>query len=267
MGKELNRKAWYFSGAVHLAFFLLIGLTVLVQLFSKPADEDAFVFEMVAAPSDLPETPDKQPSPAASAILPPEVPEFKVKERIPIEMPDIPAPEEAPATVVEPVVPAKPPPTPSSTESPPKVQPMTVDEFRQRHGQPEPRITPGPAVRKSVAVPPVAVPQFSTPAASTSGSPRTPASSAALNAAYKAKLKNNANLAWDRPRITNSRLLEAKILFTIAPNGTIESVRFEQRSGNAVLDNSAIAAARNTRSPGPPPSGKREIIRIRFVIE
>lgn len=266
MPDKLNKQAMYISGAVHLAFFLLIGLTVLVKLFSKPPQDTAFVFEMVESPNIPTAAPAIEQSPEP-AIITPEVPKFEVRVRHSIEMPETPAPRPAPPA---PVVPKQPVPKPKPLTKPkpaPVVKPMTLEQFRQQHGKPKPRVAPRPAIQKNIDVPSVAVPTFESSPPRSPRPPRNHASSQALDAAYKAKLKHHANLAWDRPQINNSRALEAKILYTIAPNGTIESVRFEQRSGNAVLDNSAIAAARLTKSPGPTPTGKREIIRIRFIIE
>lgn len=270
MSEDFNKRAFYLSGAVHLTFFLLMGLVIVVKLFNKPNQEAAFVFEMIDAPSFAAQIP-AIAQPLEPAILTPKVPEFEVRVRHVIELPQAPVTPVAAPPKPLPTAPRVPPVTkPQSKpkiEPQPTVKPMTLDQFRQQHGKPKPRPAPRPTVQRNVTVPTVAVPKFDSSPPRSSAPPRSSTPSPAVDAAYKAKLKHNANLAWDRPMIANTRVLEAKILYTIAPNGTIESVRFEQRSGNAVLDNSAIAAARKTKSPGPTPSGKREIIRIRFVIE
>ena len=204
--------------------------------------------------------PVRQQPPKPFDISAPELPEFGAKDHSAIKMPEIPMLPEPPA---KPVVPAKKEPVAKSKVP---VKSITFGEFKQEHGEPQPHIYSRQPIQRNVEIPDLSVPHFNNHQHNPN-LPRRTALSEALDAAYKAKLKSNANLAWNRPEITNARLLEAKILYRIAPNGTIEWVQFEERSGNAILDHSAIAAARKTRSPGPTPSGKHETIRIRFVIK
>ena len=145
---------------------------------------------------------------------------------------------------------------------------LTFEQFQQQHGQPAPRVQEHVPAPKPTKEPRISVPKLNVPAdPSTNPKARDAAALEALSAKYKAKLKRNANLAWNRPDIADGKTYVATVLYTIAPDGRIEAADFEQRSGHAVMDTSVKAAAMSTKSPGPPPSGIREIIRISFVIQ
>jgi colicin import membrane protein len=71
--------------------------------------------------------------------------------------------------------------------------------------------------------------------------------------AYRQRVINAVKERWSnaisRPGLT------AKVRFRIAPDGTVSDVRLEQGSGNAIYDQTALAAVERVgRLPPPPPA-------------
>jgi len=59
--------------------------------------------------------------------------------------------------------------------------------------------------------------------------------------------------AWDQPGAINDRKLMAIVTIKVARDGSIVDVALKRSSGNRLMDNSALAAARKVRMLEPPP--------------
>jgi TonB family protein len=77
--------------------------------------------------------------------------------------------------------------------------------------------------------------------------------------------------AWDQPGSVNDRKLMAVVLVKVARDGSIVGVTLKQSSGNKLMDNSALAAARKVRMLEPPPDalvkGSAAEISVDFQME
>jgi len=61
--------------------------------------------------------------------------------------------------------------------------------------------------------------------------------------------------AWEQPGSVIDKTLVATVLIRIARDGSIASVELQRSSGNRLMDDSALAAARKVEHLEPPPDG------------
>jgi TonB family protein len=77
--------------------------------------------------------------------------------------------------------------------------------------------------------------------------------------------------AWEKPNELLDKNLKATVLLEIAPDGTINDVRLKRSSGNKVMDDTAMAAARRVPRLNPPPSsllkGAEAPVTVDFELE
>lgn len=78
-------------------------------------------------------------------------------------------------------------------------------------------------------------------------------------ALLKARIKEN-----HAPPEGVSDSLSARVEFMVAANGEVSRVRIETSSGNADFDRSVVEACQQTRSIGPRPDGRSEVVRMLF---
>ena len=257
---SIRKKAWKISAGVHGVFFLILAVMALVQLWSRRSVQDDFVFELVATePSEFSAATSDPSAVVTTKIRVPDLPAFSIQRH-----PEVVVTE--PRVAVSATVPSEP---AKQVAQPAARQPqktVTFEQFQSQHGRVDSNPVHPPEKKVKINAPRIKTPHYA-PQEGTATQLPAVAPSASISAAYRARLKQNANLAWSRPKISSSERLEASMLYTINASGLIESVQFETRSGNALLDNSVMTAAQNTQSPGPPPSGQRVVIRIRFALD
>jgi TonB family protein len=77
--------------------------------------------------------------------------------------------------------------------------------------------------------------------------------------------------AWEKPNELLDKNLRATVLLEIAADGTINEVRLKRSSGNKVMDETAMAAARRVPRLNPPPSsllkGAEAPVTVDFELE
>jgi TonB family protein len=77
--------------------------------------------------------------------------------------------------------------------------------------------------------------------------------------------------AWEKPNQLLDKNLKATVLLEIASDGTINDVRLKRSSGNKIMDDTALAAARRVSRLNPPPSslmkGSEAPVTVDFELE
>jgi len=230
------------------------------------AEAAAIFFDLPALPP-LPEPPTQPESPPEPE--PPAPPEVREPEpSSPVQL----APEPSKPTPPKPEPkPTPPKPSPAKPPAPkPEPKPMSKAEFDRLHGnKPNPTaVKPGTSPR-----PTPRVRQINT-AGIVGGSPRVSegAGGTALSRAesdlldaYIALLRQRLRAAHVKPAGL-SDLLQTKVRFDIAANGTLSNFRIVTSSGSRAFDDSVLAAFRSVRSIGPPPNGKADTWELTFKL-
>jgi len=233
---------------------------------SAPA-ETAIRFDLPPLP-DPPPTPVREPDPE----FPPEPP---MLETAPIEQPEA-AHEVSPVELApEPPKPEPPKPTPPNPKPAPKPppkpepKPMSKAEFDRLHGN-----KPNPtAVKPAANRPPPRVRQINTrgivggsPSVSEgAGGTALSRAESDLLEAYIALLRQRLRAAHVKPAGL-SDLLQTKVRFAIAADGTLANLRIVTSSGSREFDESVLAAFRKVRSIGPTPNGKADTWELTFKL-
>jgi len=294
--QENRPKAFFLSLGLHAALGVaLVFFSYYVRSQAKPPLPH--LFELVAGPGknyaaleaplgddsapaetairfDLP----PQPEPTPSFVREPE-PEPPLLETAPVETspvelaPEPPKPEPPTPTPPKPKPPQpKPEPRHSGNDAAPKKEsatPMSKAEFDRLHGN-----KPNPtAVRPTANRPPPRVRQINTrgivggsPSVSegAGGTVLSRAESDLLEA-YIALLRQRLRAAHVKPAGL-SDLLQTKVRFAIAADGTLSNLRIVTSSGSREFDDSVLAAFRKVRSIGPTPNGKADTWELTFKL-
>jgi len=227
---------------------------------SAPA-EAAIRFDLPPAPVREPELPPAPPLLETAPIEP--IPEVSPVELAP--EPPKPEPPTPPKPNPTPPKPAPKPPVPKL----PEAKPMSKAEFDRLHGN-----KPNPtAVKPAENRPPPRVRQIST-SGIVGGSPRVSegAGGTALSRAESDLLEAYITLLRQRLRAAHvkpaglSDLLQTKVRFAIAVDGTLSNLRIVTTSGSREFDDSVLAAFRKVRTIGPTPNGKADTWELTFKL-
>jgi len=300
--QENRPKAFFLSLGLHAALgAAIVFFSYYVRAHVKPPLPH--LFELVAGPGenyaaleaplgddsspaetairfDLPEFPEPESrrsgNDAAPIEQPEAVPEPPMQETAPIESPPAVSPIEL---APEPPKPEPPKPTPPPRRSdntapkppPPKPEPkpMTKAEFDRLHGN-----KPNPtAVKPNANRPPPRVRQINTrgivggsPSVSEgAGGTALSRAESDLLEAYIALLRQRLRAAHVKPAGL-SDLLQTKVRFAIAADGTLSNLRIVTSSGSREFDESVLAAFRKVRSIGPTPNGKADTWELTFKL-
>lgn len=268
MSEAINKKAFYISTGVHVCFFVILALFAFTQLI--PKEPEPFVFEVV-------DTADNQILPAINPTEPvevsridaPDIPEFKYEEPPPIVRPErvTRPPEPEPEPVKETPPPVRP--KPVEAKKPKVVKTTAADFFNKNPKRQTPQQAQPPTTARKVDVPKINAPKLNDIKLSspTSNNFTNSAQLQAAISSYGARLRANAEVAWSRPHLSNAKSLEVIIIFTIAADGKILNVRIAKSSGNSILDKSALAGARKTRSAGPLPVSETTEFRVPYQVK
>jgi colicin import membrane protein len=238
--------ALFASFSLHAAF----AAAVLALTFwaAKHQAEAPVIFELVAGE---PTAPDELVAPAkGNTGLKVDIPKPQPVREI----------EPQPETVESPVAP--PPEAKKPAESKPKPEPkrMSYQEFQKQHGAPkETKATPPKQTR---------APRIDTEGISggvTGGSTTNKRGGGGGTAlarqeqgqleTYIAQLMGALRRAHEKPPRLGDQL-EARITFSVAPNGDISGVRLSRSSGNEEFDQSALAAFQHVAGIGPTPTAQ-----------
>jgi len=291
--QETRPKAFFLSLGLHAALgAAIVFFSYYVRTHIKPPLPH--LFELVAGPGenyaaleaplgddsalaetairfDLPPLPETPPQPVRESE-----PEPPMLETAPIEPPPAVSPIEL---APEPPKPEPPKPTPPPRRNdnaapkppPPKPEPkpMSKAEFDRLHGN-----KPNPtAVKPAANRPPPRVRQISTrgivggsPSVSEgAGGTALSRAESDLLEAYIALLRQRLRAAHVKPAGL-SDLLQTKVRFAIAADGTLSNLRIVTSSGSREFDESVLAAFRKVRSIGPTPNSKADTWELTFKL-
>jgi len=267
--------AFFLSLTLHgLLIALIIFFTYVVkeQIVDTPK-----ILELVAGPGDnYAATEAPAPSPTTDAIMF-ELPDQPIPEIIPT-----PAPVE-PEPVIEPVIKKAPSkevpkivlqPLPKPIEKapakvePPKPKPaMSIEEFRKKNPQ-QKSPSQNPPKAKSISVRTIDSNSFANVASKSTagaGGKAMTRDEGRLLDSYIALLLQRLRAAHEKPPGL-SDLLQVRVRFNIAANGTLSSVTIVTSSGSADFDQSVLRAFAKVRSIGPTPNGKSDVWTVAFRV-
>ncbi|KXU34111.1 hypothetical protein AXK12_07995 [Cephaloticoccus capnophilus] len=284
--QENRPKAFFLSLGLHAALgaaIVFFSYTVRARVKPQP-----HLFELVAGPGEnyaaleAPLGDDSAPAETAIRFELPEPPPSPVREPEPPAPPPVleTAPEVSPIELApeapnpESPKPAPPPrrndnATPKPAPPKPEPKPMTKAEFDRLHGN-----KPNPtAVKPTANRPAPPVRQISTrgivggsPSVSEgAGGTALSRAESDLLEAYIALLRQRLRAAHTKPAGL-SDLLQAKVRFAIAADGTLSNLRIVTSSGSREFDDSVLAAFRKVRSIGPTPNGKADTWELTFKL-
>ncbi len=253
---DSTRKGMVFSTVVHVAFFGVLLLIILLEnLRSEP---EPIILTLESPPSpDLVERVNEQPAQNLPDIAPPPMDEVKqpdfaeIPDPQPTPPPPAPTPPPPAPTPPKPKVEKKPEPQPEP------VKPMSIDKFREQFKIPEQKTV----TRKSTSTPRPA-PQIDIDDSLQKlldSLPQTaPSSQAEKDAlrAYIQRLHRQIEFAWRKPELATHGDEWVKIIVTVLPNGKIKGFRVDSKSCSAEFLRSVDAAIANTQSIGPTPNGQ-----------
>jgi len=288
--QENRPKAFFLSLGLHAALgAAIVFFSYTMRARVKPLPH---LFELVAGPGEnyaALEAPLGDDSAAAETAIrfelpdPPSLPVHEPEPELPSELPLLetapiePPPEVSPVELApepprsEPPksTPPKPKPAPKPPPPKPEPKPMTKEEFDRLHGN-----KPNPtAVKPTANRAPPRIRQINTRGI-VGGSPRVTegAGGTALSRAesdlleaYIALLRQRLRAAHVKP-VGLSDLLQTKVRFAIAADGTLSNLRIVTSSGSRQFDDSVLEAFRKVRSIGPPPNGKDDTWELTFKL-
>lgn len=262
------------------AFFLSLTLhgviLALILLFTyvlhKQVQETPKIFELVAGEGDNYAA---TVAPAASAddMVKFNMPNVRTPVTPPSPVQPVPEPiREVITPAPEPVKPApkivetKPKPKPTPKPQPKVEQPkmMTKAEFDKLHAnQKNPTAVSQPRAVKIKTINVKGIVGGSVNATTGAGGKAMTREESSLLDAYIALLLQRLRAAHDKPDGL-SDLLQAKVRFNIAANGTLSGVRIVTSSGSREFDQSVLDAFAKVRSIGPTPNGKSDVWEVTF---
>ena len=269
---EANR-----SGAFFLSLTLHAAVVALIFLFTyvlhQQIKETPKIFELVAGEGDN-YAATEAPAAASNDPVQFNLPKV-VRQPRPEPTPIQPAPEPEPVirTAPEPPKPTprkvetKPAPKPTPPKPEPKVEPprtMTKAEFDKLHANqknPTAVSQPRAVTPKKINIAGITGGSVSSTSGA-GGKALTRAESDALDA-YIALLLQRLRAAHVKPAGL-SDLLNAKVRFSIAANGTLSNVRIIASSGSREFDQSVLEAFAKVRSIGATPNGKGDVWEVTF---
>lgn len=242
-----KNQAFWTSVIIHLVVLFGLLLGTIVQAF-KPK-EKIHIFEVFETPSER--------STQVAVDTPPVVPVE------PLDLPDIP-------DVVTPTpTPTPPAPTPTPTRvapptpAPPKL--ISADDFFKQNPIKE-RKPPTPRPIQQIKPIVINTPVIKIPNATvttTSDRNMSPQEQDALSR-YASQINARLNSAWIKPASLANAGLVSEVSFDVSASGRISNISFRPSSGNAVFDESILAAFRKVTSAGPTPTGKMHTIKLTF---
>jgi len=295
--QENRPKAFFLSLGLHAALgAAIVFFSYYVRTHVKPPPPH--LFELVAGPGEnyaaleAPLGDDSSLAETAIRFELPELPQMPVREPEP-ELPPDPEPLVLETAPIEPNAETRSPvelapeppkldppkPTPPTRRSdntapkppPPKPEPKPISkaEFDRLHGN-----KPNPtAVKPTANRPPPRVRQINTrgivggsPSVSEgAGGTALSRAEADLLEAYIALLRQRLRAAHIKPAGL-SDLLQAKVRFAIAADGTLSNLRIVTSSGSREFDDSVLAAFGKVRTIGPTPNGKADTWELTFKL-
>lgn len=258
-----SKNAFVLASILHLVFVgLLLFFSVWQPLKKEP---EPVVMTLFAPPAPMDSEPVPEPEPEIETVSF----DFKPVPLVPIPPPP---PDPAPPPPPKPKPDPKPEPKPAPKPEPPPPPKVSYQEFRQKNPEPKPK--PPRQNPPAPSAPPVTVPRIDTSKIVKSletmmsretaerVSRQSPSDQAALHA-YFERVKATVRGAWAKPAGLHDQL-RVSISFHISADGRISGARVASSSGNAIFDQSVLAAFNRAGSVGPTPDGNSYPLRLEF---
>lgn len=247
------------SAFLHVAVF---GLMVFYAWWSQRVDETPPPpFELVAGPGDNYAATE---APTTTAVTTPavtlDIPEPKPRPVVqpkPLPQPEPPKPEpkpveRKPAPVVIQPAPEKPP-----VKIEPAREKVSFAEFAKEHGAPKQQVVKAPPPIKAKSINLDRVMSSTNVITTGAGGTAMTSNELSLSKRYVAMIIQRIRDALERAGINDLR--EAGVKFSVSTQGAISDASITRSSGSTEFDRAVLAAFRDIRPIGSPPTGRAEV--------